>query len=61
MGNNSIISCVLGISKIGNVSNFSYNFSHVALLLLQKDIDVDIYDEKGIFVKYGDYSKDMCD
>ena len=62
-GNNTIGSCVLGISKLGFSSKLSYNISHAALLLLDKNIDYDEEDklkkEMGILIEYGDYSPDM--
>ena len=63
-GNNSIASCVLGISKIGVASNLSYNISHAALLLLDINIDydeeeVDLKKKIGILIEYGDYSSNM--
>ena len=63
-GNNSIASCVLGISKIGVASNLSYNISHAALLLLDINIDydeeeVDLEKKIGILIEYGDYSSNM--
>ena len=62
-GNNSIAACVLGISKIGMASNLSYNISHAALLLLDKNIDYELEDELenelGILIEYGDYSSSM--
>lgn len=60
-GNSSIISCVLGISKIGETSKIYNDFSHAALLLLQKEIDDNMEEEKGILVEYGDYNPEMCD
>ena len=65
-GNNTIASCILGISKIGKASNLSYNFSHAALLLLDTPIDYDEeedqnYQERlGILIEYGDYFPEMC-
>jgi len=65
-GNNTIASCILGISKIGRASNLSYNFSHAALLLLDTPIDYDEeedqnYQERlGILIEYGDYFPEMC-
>ena len=62
-GENSVASCVLGISKIGMASNLSYNISHAALLLLDKNIDYELEDELenelGILIEYGDYSSSM--
>ena len=62
-GNNTIASCVLGISKIGYSSNISYNIAHAALLLLDKNIDYEeedeLQNEVGILIEYGDYSSSM--
>ena len=62
-GNMPIASCVLGISKIGHVSNLSVSFSHTAILLLNKKIDYLKYDEiekeNGILIEYGDYNPNM--
>ena len=62
-GHNTVGSCTLGISKIGFSSNLSYNISHAALLLLDKQIDYEQEDklkkEMGILIEYGDYSPDM--
>ena len=63
----TIASCILGISKIGIVTNIDKDFSHAALLLLDKTIDYDeddfekIQDYYGILIEYGDYNPNMCD
>jgi len=60
-GNCCIVSCVLGISKIGLTSNLNNKISHAAILLLKKEIDYDedddteILNENGILIEYGDY------
>ena len=60
-GNFCIVSCVLGISKIGLTSNLNNKISHAAILLLKKEIDYDedddteILNENGILIEYGDY------
>ena len=65
-GDNPVASCVLGISKIGIASNLIKEFSHAALLLLNKKIDYDEDDgeslqkDYGILVEYGDYNPNMC-
>lgn len=65
-GNNPIVSCVLGISKIGRASLLSNNIAHAALLLLNKKIDYDqdtddeIENLIGILIEYGDYSPKMA-
>ena len=65
-GNNTIASCVLGISKINFTSDYINKISHSALLLLDKNIDYDkdedekIQEELGILIEYGEYSPDMC-
>lgn len=65
-GNNTIGSCVLGISRINLASDYINKISHAALLLLDKNIDYDkdedekIQEELGILIEYGEYSPDMC-
>jgi len=65
-GNKPIVSCVLGISKIGRASIISNNIAHAALLLLNKEIDYEqenddeIQNLNGILIEYGDYSPKMA-
>jgi len=65
-GNKPIVSCVLGISKIGRASIISNNIAHAALLLLNKEIDYEqenddeIQNQNGILIEYGDYSPKMA-
>ena len=63
-GNKPIVSCVLGISKVGFKSNLSISFTHSALLLLNKEIDnecEEIKKENGILIEFGDYNLNMCE
>ena len=57
---NIIASFCLGISKINFASKLSYEISHSAILLFQKEIDFDCDEEElGILIEYGDYSPNM--
>ena len=67
-GNNPIVSCVLGISKIGGpISHLGNSFVHSAILLLNTEIDYNQEDddkfqnENGILIEYGNYSPNMSD
>ena len=57
---NIIASFCLGISKINFASKLSYEISHSAILLFQKEIYFDCDEEElGILIEYGDYSPNM--
>ena len=65
-GNKPIVSCVLGISKIGGpISHLGNSFVHSAILLLNTEIDYNQEDddkfqnENGILIEYGNYSPNM--
>ena len=65
-GQNTIASCVLGISKINIASNLINKISHAALLLLPEKIDYDedfssLQKKYGILIEFGDYNPNMCD
>ena len=65
-GQNTIASCILGISKINIASNFINRISHAALLLLPEKIDYDedfssLQKKYGILIEFGDYNPNMCD
>ena len=50
---NIIASFCLGISKINFASKLSYEISHSAILLFQKEIDFDCDEEElGILIEY---------
>ena len=65
-GQNTIASCVLGISKLNIASNLLNKISHAALLLLPEKIDYDgdfssLQKKYGILIEFGDYNPNMCD
>ena len=65
-GQNTIASCILGISKINIASNLINKISHAALLLLPEKIDYDedfssLQKKYGILIEFGDYNPNMCD
>ena len=56
----TIASCIVGISRIGVLSDVKYfDFKHSALLLLGSSSNDDNSEEEGIIIEYGDYSPTM--
>ena len=59
MNQQSIKSCIIGISKINMLSDTLKDMAHSALLLLDTDSEETKEDSKGILIEYGDYSPEM--
>ncbi len=54
---NPIIYCILGMSKIGKMSDINKRFEHAALLLMNKIPEYDY--QKGVLIEYGEYYPKM--
>ena len=59
MNQQSIKSCIIGISKINMLSETLKYMAHSDLLLLDTDSEETKEDSKGILIEYGDYSPEM--
>ena len=59
MNQQSIKSCVIGISTINIFSGALKDLRHSALLLLDTESEDTKEDSKGILIEYGDYHPEM--